>query len=164
MRSCKAAARSSCSTPETEAAARPHFYAKLGLTTPDADTLRSIPAERLLVAQAELGLDEQAAVELGGGRSLFMPVIDGDCIDAEPLEAVRAGRGRDVDLLAGTIRDEFALLSFMIGLRELNEEAASAALAPQCEASMARLRSSAAIARSAPSAPNQPTPWPSTTP
>ena len=74
--------------PETEAAARPHFYAKLGLTTPDADTLRSIPAERLLVAQAELALDEQAAAELGGGRSLFMPVLDGDCIGR------RAARGR----------------------------------------------------------------------
>ena len=116
----------------TEAAARPHFYEKLGLPTPDADTLRSIPAEQLLAAQAELALDEQAAAELGGGRSLFMPVIDGDCIDAEPLEAVRAGRGRDVDLLAGTIRDEFALLSFMFNLHELNEEAAHAMLAPQC--------------------------------
>jgi para-nitrobenzyl esterase len=50
------------------------------------------------------------------GSILFAPVVDGDVLPVTPWQALAAGAGRDVDLLAGHTRDEQRLFTFMTGL------------------------------------------------
>lgn len=60
---------------------------------------------------------------------LFAPVVDGDVLPTTPWQALAAGTGRDVDLLAGHTRDEhrlFGLLSGLLG--QVTPEQADAAL------------------------------------
>ncbi len=46
----------------------------------------------------------------------FIPVIDGDVLPQHPLEAFRAGAGRDVPLLTGTNAEEFRLFLVPSGM------------------------------------------------
>ncbi len=108
----------------------PYFYSELGLEQPSADKLRSLPVEDLLSAQRALAAADPAVNPAGGLHGLFNAVIEDDFLDAVPLEAVDQGRGSGVDLLAGTMRNEFTLLSAMTGLTELNEERALELMAP----------------------------------
>jgi len=62
-------------------------------------------------------------------RMLFAPVIDGDVLPASPWQALAAGVGRDVDLVAGHTRDEHRLFSLIDGvLGQVTEEQAETAL------------------------------------
>ncbi len=111
----------------------PLFYRAIGLgESPDTEELRAIPAQRLLEGQEQLQLDRELIERLDGELGLFAAVIDGDFLDAKPIDAVRSGRALDVDLLAGTIRDEWTLLAWALGVSDLNEEAAIGAMAPLC--------------------------------
>ncbi|WP_394618089.1 carboxylesterase/lipase family protein [Lentzea sp. JNUCC 0626] len=49
-------------------------------------------------------------------RIPFAPVVDGDVLPVTPWEALRAGAGRSVELIAGHTRDEQRLLSVLDGL------------------------------------------------
>lgn len=116
-----------------EAAARPLFYEAIGIEgQPSAGALRSIPAQQVLEGQAGMRLNPALLDRLDGHMNLFNAVIDGDFLDASPIDAVRQGRALDVDLMAGTIRDEWTLLSWVAGIDDMNEEAAIGALAPLC--------------------------------
>src|SRR4029077_14334366 len=44
--------------------------------------------------------------EVATNLMVFEPVVDGDVLPAVPLDGLRAGRGRDVDVLIGTNSDE----------------------------------------------------------
>lgn len=120
-------------TLEQATAAAPLFYRTLGLgDAPSTDQLRGISPQRLLAGQEQLQLAPELIEALDGELSLFAAVIDGDFLDAKPINAVRSGRALDVDLMAGTIRDEWTLLSWTLGVADLNEETAIGALAPPC--------------------------------
>ncbi|MCX5049077.1 MULTISPECIES: carboxylesterase/lipase family protein [unclassified Streptomyces] len=59
----------------------------------------------------------------------FSPVVDGEVLPSTPWEALRAGAGRDVDLLVGHNRDEFRLFLVLGGLLgSIGEEQAAWAL------------------------------------
>jgi para-nitrobenzyl esterase len=49
------------------------------------------------------------------GSILFAPVVDGDVLPVTPWEALAAGAGRGIDLMAGHTRDEQRLFTFMAG-------------------------------------------------
>jgi para-nitrobenzyl esterase len=59
----------------------------------------------------------------------FAPVVDGDVLPATPWQALAGGAARDIDLLAGHVRDEHRLFSFIDGvLGQVTEEQAETAL------------------------------------
>jgi len=108
----------------------PFYYRELGLDRPSADDLRRLSVEEIVSAQTALSAADPAINPAAGLHGLFNAVIEDDFLDAAPIDAVREGRGGLVDLLAGTMRNEFTLLSTMSGLTDLNEERALELLAP----------------------------------
>lgn len=81
----------------------------LGLDGPDLSRLRSVPIEDLVTASVK------AHEKLAGQVFLpFAPVLDEDSLPLHPLEAVRNGAARDVELVTGTTLDEWRLFTFAI--------------------------------------------------
>ncbi len=115
---------------ESVAEMLPFYYRELGIEQPTADDLRQLPADDLLQAQVALAGADPAVNPAAGLHGIFNAVIEGEFLDAVPLDAVRNGRSANVDLLAGTMRNEFTLLAAMSGLTDLNEERALELLAP----------------------------------
>ena len=108
----------------------PFYYHELGVGQPDADELRRLPVEDVLRAQVALAAADPATNPAAGLHGMFNAVIEGEFLDAVPVDAVRNGRSADVDLLAGTMQNEFTLLAMMSGLTDVNEERAIELLAP----------------------------------
>lgn len=108
----------------------PFYYRELGLDQPSAEELRRLSVEEILNAQTVLAAADPAINPAAGLHGLFNAVIEDDFLDAMPIDAVNEGRGGNVDLLAGTMRNEFTLLSAMSGLDDMNEERALELLAP----------------------------------
>ncbi|MCX5380797.1 carboxylesterase/lipase family protein [Streptomyces sp. NBC_00091] len=84
---------------------------------PTAQALAALPIEELIAAQKAVGADITTTADpvkygestiASCGMSL-MPVIDGDLITRRPIDAIAAGAGSDVPLLAGTNTEEFRL-------------------------------------------------------
>ena len=98
-------------TPGTAARAGRYLAEQLGVP-PTRQAIAAVPLPRLLDAQDALGLDLQAApdparwAEITANLMVFEPVIDGEILPALPLDALRAGAGRDVHVLIGTNTDE----------------------------------------------------------
>lgn len=90
----------------------------LGLEDLDLSRLRSVPIADLVSASAK------AHEKLAGQVFLpFAPVLDEDSLPVHPLEAVRRGAARDVELVTGTTRDEWRLFTFAIrSHRSLDEK------------------------------------------
>ena len=108
----------------------PFYYKELGLEQHSADELRRLPTDDLLSAQIALAAADPASNPAGGLHGIFNAVIEDEFLDAVPVDAVRNGRCANVDLLAGTMRNECTLLTAMTGLTDLNEERALELLAP----------------------------------
>lgn len=108
----------------------PCYYRELGLDRPTADELRRLPVDDLLHAQVALAGADPAVNPAAGLHGIFNAVIEDEFLDALPIDAVRNGRSADVDLLAGTMRNEFTLLAAMSGIDDVNEERALELLAP----------------------------------
>ncbi len=115
---------------ESVAEMLPFYYADLGLDQPSADELRDLPTEDIVNAQSALAAADPATNPAAGLHGIFNAVIEDDFLDAMPEETVREGRGSEVDLLAGTMRNEFTLLAAMSGLTDLNEERALELIGP----------------------------------
>ena len=115
---------------ESVAEMLPFFYRELGLDHPSPDELRRLSVEEILNAQSALAAADPAVNPAAGLHGLFNAVIEDDFLDAVPIDAVKEGRGGKVDLLAGTMRNEFTLLSAMSGLSDINEEQALELMAP----------------------------------
>ena len=115
---------------ESVAEMLPFYYRELGIEQPTADDLRRLPADDLLQAQVALAGADPAVNPAAGLHGIFNAVVEDEFLDAVPLDAVRNGRSANVDLLAGTMRNEFTLLAAMSGLTDLNEERALELLAP----------------------------------
>jgi para-nitrobenzyl esterase len=98
-----------------EAAERARILAeKLGGTRADLAFLRSLPAARILAAQA-------ACAEPGPRRigMFFAPVVDGEVLPEPPLTAIARGAAREVELVIGTTADEMRLFTLVPGFAEI---------------------------------------------
>jgi para-nitrobenzyl esterase len=81
---------------------------ELGLAAGDVAGLRRAPVEAILEAQA------RCVTRTEGDRLLpFRPVVDGRVLPGPPIDAIRAGLSRDVDVMAGYTADEWKLFAFM---------------------------------------------------
>ncbi len=105
------------------------YCAVLEVSPDDAASLRSIPAQDMLDAQNALVANPETAALTGHLLMAFSPVADGGFLQTLPIEEVRKGRSKDVDLLCGTIEDEWTLLAALNGVNELDETGARGALA-----------------------------------
>ena len=76
---------------------------KLGLADEDAEKIRNVPAAAILEAQLSVGA-------LGTGLA-FAPIVDGKTVPTPPLDAVKSGVARDVDVIIGSNRDEAKLFN-----------------------------------------------------
>jgi para-nitrobenzyl esterase len=84
------------------------------------DALMAFDTDELVAAQKALGpfggsggdgdVPSRFARVAKGGLA-FGPVIDGDLVPEPPLDALRAGASRDVDLLVGTVAEEVDALA-----------------------------------------------------
>jgi para-nitrobenzyl esterase len=81
------------------------FLEHVGLDRPDLTRLRELPVDSILDAQSAAF----AATMFATDMMPFHPIDDGDVVDGSPIDALRAGRGRDVDLVIGTTSDELRL-------------------------------------------------------
>ncbi|HXZ65297.1 MAG TPA: carboxylesterase/lipase family protein [Streptosporangiaceae bacterium] len=96
---------------------------KLGVPA-TREAIAAIPVQRLLAAQTALGLDLQINPdparwgEIATNLMVFEPVVDGDIVPAVPLDAIRQGAGRDVDVLIGTNTDEWRFFVVPPGVLE----------------------------------------------
>ena len=120
-------------TPELAADVAAACAAELGLQ-PTATDLGSVTPARLSAAgDAVTAAIGQQANRWGrpARRSIpFAPVIDGDVLPVTPWEALAAGAGRDIDLVAGHTRHEHRLFLLIDGLLgQVSPEQAATALA-----------------------------------
>jgi para-nitrobenzyl esterase len=98
--------------------------ARLLRVSPDAAGFSSAPAERVFDAiekvaapTARLDLRDADGREPVFGISRFIPVHGDDVLPVQPLAALRAGAGADVDLLIGTNAEEMNLYLVPTGVR-----------------------------------------------
>ena len=105
------------------------YCAVLEVSPDDAGSLRSIPAQDMLDAQIALAGNPETSALTGRYLMAFAPVVEGGLLETLPIEAVRNGRSKDVDLLCGTIEDEWTLLAAIQGVNEMDEAGARGALA-----------------------------------
>ncbi|WP_285632107.1 carboxylesterase family protein [Lentzea sp. NBRC 102530] len=105
--------------------------AELGLRATAAD-LSTVEPELLTAAGDEVMAKMTRFPRWGQAahkRIPFAPVVDGDVLPVTPWEALRAGAGRSVALVAGHTRDEQRLLSVLDGLvGQITAEQAAQAL------------------------------------
>lgn len=102
---------------------------ELGLRATVADLAGTEP-DLLTVAGDEVAASMAPRWGLAAHTSVpFSPVVDGDILPATPWQALAAGAGRDVDLIAGHTRDEQRLLMALSGmLGQVTPEQAAEAL------------------------------------
>ncbi|SIQ41412.1 para-nitrobenzyl esterase [Rhizobium sp. RU35A] len=85
----------------------------LGLDPTDLEQLRTLPAERFLEALRLLQQNLPASPVPGDVAPPFMPVIDGDVIARDPIDAILDGEGAWCDTIIGITREEYG--SFALG-------------------------------------------------
>jgi para-nitrobenzyl esterase len=95
----------------------------LGVRPGDTDRLRSLDTRAIIAAQAALNGEALAGGDttgrlLGDRAGLLlclMPVTTGEVVSAPPTSLIRAGAGRDVDLIAGSNTEEYGLYRLFPG-------------------------------------------------
>ena len=81
---------------------------KLGIEKGDIESLRQKPFQEVIEAQAAIMARD--AVDFSTQRPLRLgPVVDGDVLPHHPLEAIRNGFAKDIDILIGSNLDETKL-------------------------------------------------------
>ncbi|RSD15465.1 carboxylesterase/lipase family protein [Amycolatopsis eburnea] len=104
---------------------------------PTAEAFRKVSTEQLLDAQDAVlrpggapDLRDALGYDRGYGLSPFLPVIGDDVLPHHPAKAIRAGAGRDVDLIAGSCSEEMRLYLVPTGaLEAVTDDQAIASLA-----------------------------------
>lgn len=103
---------------------RDRIAAELGVPA-TAEAFREIPVADVMAAQARVDvpgqrgdLREPDGVDPGFGVGVFAPVVGDDVLPRHPLDALRSGASRDVDVLAGTNADEINLYFVPTGIRD----------------------------------------------
>lgn len=84
------------------------LMSKLGIEAGDIDALREVPVEKIIKVQNKMGSWTNLAKFLP-----FFPRIDGDTLPKHPLEMLRDGSAKNVDLMIGTNQEEWKLFSAM---------------------------------------------------
>ncbi|MEV0716507.1 carboxylesterase family protein [Asanoa sp. NPDC050611] len=106
--------------------------AEIGSRATAGDLATVDPALLVLAADtvSDTMADQAGRWGLPAHRSiLFAPVVDGDVLPVTPWQALTAGAGRDVDLLAGHTRDEHRLFTVFTGyLGQVTTDQAETAL------------------------------------
>ncbi|GAA5165658.1 MULTISPECIES: carboxylesterase/lipase family protein [Amycolatopsis] len=92
---------------------------------PDRDGFLAVSVERMLEAQAwimtpeaRIDLRDASGTDPSFGLTRFLPVHGDDVLPVPPLDALRQGAGRDVDLLISTNAEEANLFLVPGGLRD----------------------------------------------
>ncbi|MDO1584836.1 carboxylesterase/lipase family protein [Rhizobium oryzicola] len=85
----------------------------LGLDPNDLQALRTLPPEAFLDALRKLQQALPPSTVPGDVAPPFMPVIDGDLIKRDPIEAILEGEGAWCDTIIGITREEYG--SFSLG-------------------------------------------------
>ncbi|MGV9362945.1 carboxylesterase/lipase family protein [Amycolatopsis sp. NPDC003731] len=104
---------------------------------PTAEAFRKVSTEQLLDAQDAVlrpggapDLRDALGYDRGYGLSPFLPVIGDDVLPHHPAKAIKAGAGRDVDLIAGSCSEEMRLYLVPTGaLEAVTDDQAVASLA-----------------------------------
>ncbi|MCR6486713.1 carboxylesterase family protein [Amycolatopsis sp. OK19-0408] len=104
---------------------------------PTAEAFRKVSTEQLLDAQDAVlrpggapDLRDALGYDRGYGLSPFLPVIGDDVLPHHPGQAIRAGAGRDVDLVVGSCSEEMRLYLVPSGAVEaVTDDQAVASLA-----------------------------------
>jgi para-nitrobenzyl esterase len=82
----------------------------------DWETMRAVPVVRIVDVATQVGL--QAGRLLGDDAPLamaYLPVVDGTTRDLLPIDAIRDGAARDIDLIIGSNTDEHRLFIWGFG-------------------------------------------------
>ena len=111
------------------------FAEKLGVASTH-DAMAAISFERLIAAHGELDADviarsdpEYWGVSMAGAM-LTQPVIDGEVIPSVPIERIRAGSAKGVDVIVGTNVDDWRLfLAFTGAITQITAEMLTGPLA-----------------------------------
>lgn len=94
---------------------------KLKIEAGDIDALRKISVEKIIDSQNKI-IDRKTK-RMSNEGMYFRPSIDGITIPIHPLEAIKKGIGKDVDLLIGTNMEEMKLFTyFMPDLKNLDKD------------------------------------------
>ncbi|MEU4249851.1 carboxylesterase family protein [Amycolatopsis sp. NPDC026612] len=104
---------------------------------PTAEAFRKVSTEQLLDAQDAVlrpggapDLRDALGYDRGYGLSPFLPMFGDDVLPQHPGKAIRAGAGRDVDLIAGSCSEEMRLYLVPTGaLEAVTDDQAVASLA-----------------------------------
>ncbi|MFG2825553.1 carboxylesterase/lipase family protein [Kitasatospora sp. NPDC048365] len=102
---------------------------------PSVAGISAVPTDVVVKAQQRLRTEVAAHPDPArwGEAALnmmpFEPVVDGEVLPVDPLEAVRSGASAGIDLLVGTTTEEFRLFLVPTGLIDLLPEAAPAVTA-----------------------------------
>ncbi len=75
-----------------------------------AEQLRGLPVAALVTASTRVFNDVPIRYP---GTIAYAPVVDGDLVPRDPVEAIQAGDAHDVPLMIGTNRDETSLFKWM---------------------------------------------------
>src|SRR5215471_10491894 len=101
----------------------------------DREAIRAVPLDKLVRAASGLVVEVQTAPDPAKWGSLamsllpFAPVVDGDVLPRQPLEAIAAGQGGHVPLLIGSNREEARLFLVAAGTLGLIDDDMLAAAA-----------------------------------
>lgn len=98
--------------------------ARMLKVVPDADGFRSTriedglkALEKVMLPTTRIDLRDDQGREPAYGLSKFLPVFGDEVLPERPLEALRKGVGRDIDVLIGTNREEMNLYFVPTGVR-----------------------------------------------
>ncbi|BCH30488.1 carboxylic ester hydrolase [Mesorhizobium sp. L-8-10] len=86
------------------------YMTALRLAPDDRDGIEAQPIERLIAAQLEL-LKAKAGTP-GDVTPPFLPVIDGELVPVNPLEALVGGAAADAEVMIGTTREEMTAFHY----------------------------------------------------
>ncbi len=89
-------------TPDRATEISDQMLKALELTPGEANKICEIPVAQILEAQKQV-------TDLRGAYLSFQPVVDGEILPRSPLESVRQGMVRGVDLIVGTNEEEMKL-------------------------------------------------------
>jgi para-nitrobenzyl esterase len=93
-----------------------HFLERAGIAPGDVDGLQHAPVERVLAVQeamtAELGATRDVSIygEAASSAMPFQPTYGTPFLPSRPVDAIRAGSARDVELIVGTNVDETLIM------------------------------------------------------
>lgn len=102
-------AASNTTRPDAAAAVAAKLLAKLGADPASCTDQQVVAAQSAVAVElraAGLGADPTNAMP-------WMPMAGGDVLPEPPIDAIRAGAAKDVDVLVGTTKDEFLLFLTM---------------------------------------------------